>query len=245
MKRTPATMKRAPRARRSAAVLLPLLAAALLPPLAAAPASAQPHGSNNAVALQLAYSLVRDAGLDLVAADDGLPQGALTYSRRLLPLWRGWLWAEGTYSGGSREDEVLGGQFETSLYVQTLTAGARYAVPVTGWLAPYARLSLGAHAARLSVSSLSGVALTARDWAGAFAGSALLGAEALLPRRWVPGRVTGGLQLELGYAFASPLSFQLRPEQDEDLQLLRLQGVDLGGLSLQGFQLRVGAVVRF
>lgn len=87
-----------------------------------------------------------------------------------------------------------------------------------------------------------------QDRAAAFAGQALLGVELLWPGG-IPRRkarpITGGLTIEGGYGFSSPLGFDLAPEGDGDLNRIPLLGTEVGSVSLNGPQVRIGVLIHF
>jgi hypothetical protein len=201
--------------------------------------------ADHAISLSLNTGFVSDPGFDAVAASASLPQGELGYGLRLLELWGGGLWVEGAYAVGGRQSSLFGEQYKTDLLLQTITAGVRYSWPVTDWFVPRLRVLLGGQIARLGLKPGAGEEQGARAWSGAFTVGGLVGFELLVPRRWVPTRVTGGLVVEGGYCYSTPMSFSLAPPPDDKLQQIPVTGALPGSLALGGGQFRVGAVVRF
>ena len=216
------------------AVVLALIA------FAASPARAQ-----NELSVRVSTQFVPQSTLAATGATARLVLAELGYARRLVPLWRGGLWVEGAWSIGQRDEPDLFGAFESHLLVQSLTAGVRYALPVTAWFIPHLRAGGGALVGGYTLGR--GVPDTT-SWSGAATGYALAGAELLIPRE--PGRHgqslwTAGLVVEGGAIVSSKLSFHAEPQSNPDDLRIATTGADLGGFALSGFTLRIGIVVRF
>jgi hypothetical protein len=202
--------------------------------------------ADNSVSLRLSSSFIKDSSFDVVSENDHLAQVEISYARRMLELFDGELWVEGSYLAGPTGTTIFGGAAETDALLQTVTVGARFGYPVFFWLVPYVRLGMGVGIGTLTLTAAEQDSVY--DRAACFAGHVLAGVEVLWPRRALrtgASAFTFGLLIEAGYAFASRLEFELAPEGDEDLQQIPLRGSGMGGLSTSGAQLRVGAVVRF
>jgi len=181
----------------------------------------------------------------MVADNDHLPQMELSYSRRIMKVWRGSLWIEGAYLLGARKSTIFNKSYETHALIQTFTLGARYTLPVFDWLVPRLRVGAGAHVGQLGMEPEGNSQAAVNDWSAAFSGAVLGGVELLMPQRWMPTKTKVGLVVEGGYSFCTALSFDLAPAQDDDLLLIPLQGAHLGELSLDGGLLRISFMVRF
>jgi hypothetical protein len=218
--------------------------ACLLLVLAAAPADAL---ADNSFSIRVNSSWIGDSSFDVVSDNDLFAQAEFTFARRLLSFWRGEVWVDAAYVAGTAKSDLFDGQTKTRALLQNVTFGARYAYPVFSWLVPYSRLGLGVGVGTFELESVVG-ASTVQDRAAAFAGHFLLGVELLWPRRALltgTSYLTAGILVEAGYGFGSRLGFDLTPEGDEDLKQIPLAGVDIGGLSTNGWQLRVGGILRF
>jgi hypothetical protein len=205
--------------------------------LAATPARAQ-----NEVALRVTNGFYPSPSLDLFASDDLVLGAELGYSRELLRIWRGSLWAEGSYLVSSSKAESFSGQLQSKALFNTLNLGVLYRLPLWRWLVPHARFGLGVLIGTLSLDP-SGTDKVS-DTSAALSGQFLVGAELLWPRALRRG-FNFGLVIEGGYSFSSPLGFSVEPEQPEDLRTIPVSGADLGSVVLHGGQFRVGAVFRF
>jgi hypothetical protein len=171
----------------------------------------------------------------------------LNYARRLYALWEGHLWAEASYMVGASRDEIFGQELESRALLQSATLGARYTYQLMAWVVPFARAGLGVGIGTLELEG-DGVAGAVEDTAASFCGYLLVGVEVLLPLRRF--RETGhgftlGLVVEGGVAFASGLSFELGPEEDDELLQIPFESSSLGRINTSGGQVRVGLVARF
>ncbi len=213
-----------------------LLAALLLPGVARA---------DNSISLRIASSYFTAQGYDAVSKNNSLVQAEFNYARSLLKLWRGYLWAEGSYLVGAKGSKIFDKQFSTSLVAQSFTVGARYTLPVYEWLVPQVRTGLGVVVGRFGLDPASSDFSKVSDWTAGFTGYFLGGVELLIPRSWISTRATIGLTIEGGITFSSGLGFELSPDEDEDLEQIPLLQSDLGSIPLSGGQFRIGVVVRF
>jgi hypothetical protein len=203
--------------------------------------------ADNSFSIRINSSWIGDSSFDVVSDNDHVAQAEFTYARRLLSLWRGELWVDAAYVAGTSKSDLFGGQTKTRAFLQNVTFSARYAYPVFTWLVPYSRLGLGVGVGTFELESAIG-ASEVQDRAAALAGHMLFGVELLWPRRALltgTSYLTAGILVEAGYGFGSRLGFDLAPEEDEDLKQIPLAGVDVGGLSTNGWQLRVGGILRF
>lgn len=206
----------------------------------------QGAGANNTLGLQFKSSFIGDPGFDAVSANDHLSQVEFSYARELMPLGPGELWVEADYTLGNKKSELFGGALSTKAFLHSVMLGGCYKLPMWTWLVPRARLGLGVLMGRLSATTEG--AQEADDTAAAFTGHLLAGVELLWPRRVRrDGRTptTAGLVIEAGYGFSSALGFELRPEEDDENLLIPLSPSTSGTLALNGFQLRIGVLVRF
>lgn len=220
------------------------VAATLLVAAAVAPARAEPRQPQE-VSLRVSNQLVTDDGI-FATGPLPLTQGELSYARGILAPWRGTVWLEGSWTLGARTGYLFANH-DTTTFLQQITAGVRYSVPLLRWLVPHVRLGLGALVGHIFLRDSVGG--NTGDWSGAFTGYALGGVELLIPRAWMrdPDRrgFTMGLVVEGGYAFSTALAFHLVPEQSDDRIHTPLGGTDVGGLSLDGAVIRAGIVARF
>lgn len=208
----------------------------LLPAVAEAETSLSVRSSNRFVA---------DPAYDLLSGDDLLPQLEFNAAGRVLSLWPGHLWVEGSYLLGWRKSSLFGGRSTSWAYTHTFLAGARFTAPLLSWLAPMARVSLGVVVGGLGLKSKGAAGQEAEAWTAAFCGQALAGVEIKIPRVSVFKRATAGLVIEGGYTYATPLNFDLEPATNDDLRLIGQTGADLGSLDLSGPMVVVGMVVQF
>mgnify|MGYP000906992702 CR=1 FL=1 len=211
--------------------------------LAAAPARAE---QEIAIRASSTFAAVTDEGVYAVGSGSALVQAELSYAHTLARLGPGLLWIEGSYTAGSRSEHSLYGRFDTSLFAQQFTAGARWSWPVLRWLAPHVRLGLGALVGELD---LRGTAQSASDaWSAAFTSYALAGVTLTIPRRpRADGSTpfTAGIVIEGGGLFSSPLAFHTAPDHPDNLLTIPTTGADLGALTLTGPVFRAGIVARF
>lgn len=220
----------------------PLLLCLVL--LATLACSATAHAENS-LSLRISSSYFSSQGFDAVSENDNLVQAEFNYARKLFSLWRGHLWAEGSYLIGAKRSELFGETFKTSLTVQQITVGARYTLPVFEWLVPQVRTGLGLLVGIFNLDPSSDDYSQVSDTAFGLNGYLLGGVELLLPRSLISTRVTVGLTLEAGITFSTGLGFALEPEEDDELQQIPLIASELGSIPLSGPQFRIGAVVRF
>ena len=223
--------------------------------VAAALAQAGLARAHNEVSVRLSTTRVLDASYGGFSKSAGLLQAELGYARSLVELGRGALWVEGSWTVGASRTELFGGEAKVDALFHSVTVGARYAVPIWPWLVPHLRVGAGAlfGAARLQpAASGVGGSLTVTeadtDRTAGFAGYALAGISALVPRRWMRqggSGFTAGIVIEGGMSLASALRFEARPKTDPELLAIPRVASPLGGVSLSGPVLRLGAVVRF
>lgn len=222
-----------------------LLAAALIVALAW-PAAGR---ADNAVSLRLSNTFIAHQGYDAVSDNDHLAQLELNYARRLYALGEGDLWAEGSYLVGSAQDSIFGGRLETHVLLQSASLGVRYTYPLLAWLIPYGRAGMGVGVGTFELTGGGRDAeASVEDRAAAFCAYMLVGVEVLLPLRRF--RETGhgftiGLVIEGGIALSTGLSFDLAPEEDEELLQIPVQATGVGRINPTGGQLRLGVVARF
>lgn len=218
--------------------------AACLLTLLAAPRAGR---ANNSFSIRINQSWIADSSFDVVSDNDHIVQAEFTYARRLLDLWRGELWVDGAWMGGTSKTTLFGEQVRSQAFLQTITFSARYAYPVYSWLVPYSRVGLGVGVGTFELQpSENGEEVL--DRAASFTGHLLLGVEVLWPRRALltgSSYLTAGVLIEAGYAFGTNLGFDIEPDEDDDLKQIPLSGADLGGLSTNGWQLRIGGILRF
>jgi hypothetical protein len=229
---------------------IPKTITATLVLVAAGILGAGPARADYSVSIRIANSVIRDTSFDAVSEDDHLVQAEIGFARTVVELWEGILWVEGAYMGGAVRAPLFSGDAEASpelgASIQSATLGVRYDYPVFYWLVPYLRLGMGVGFGSLELNDTQEG--TVKDWAASFRGHILAGVELLWPRRALrlgQSSLAWGLLIEAGYGFGSKLGFDLRPEEDEELREIPLTGGGLGGLSVNGAQLRIGAVLRF
>jgi hypothetical protein len=208
----------------------------------------RPAMATNQLALSLSERFVDGGGLYALGSSGTLVQAELNYARALVLRARVGLWFKGGSAFGRRTG-LLFGTFETSAWLQDITAGLRLTLPIPrlSWLVPQLRAGGGVLVGHLSIDDRASV--SASRWSAAGTGYALGGVEIVLPPEWMKGAgrsgFTVGVIVEGGYALASALSFSLRPDQPDGQALIPLRGADLGSLSLNGALLRAGLVVCF
>ena len=206
-----------------------------------------PARADNSFSIRISNSWVADPSFDVVSDNDHLVQAEFNYARKLLSLWHGELWVEAAYMAGPSKAVLFGDAIEARAFLQNVTFSARYAYPVFTWLLPYARLGLGVGVGTLELESRA-TGSTVLDRAAGVAGHLLVGVEALWPHRALltgTSYITAGVIIEAGYGFGSRLGFELAPEEDEEIKRIPLAGSDAGSLDVNGWQLRVGGVLRF
>lgn len=130
----------------------------------------------------------------------------------------------------------------TDLVVHDAMVLARASVVTVEGVDVYAEAAAGPSIALLEVADGGA---DQRSRLGAF--EALGGLALYLPKRWLPrrgsSRVSGGLDLGVGYAFRSKL--KVRPELDVDDDAIPTRTTRFGDVSLRGLTWRAGVFVRF
>ncbi len=202
-------------------------------------------GAETSLSVRNSNRFVADAGYDLLSSDDLFPQLEFNAARRILSVWPGHLWVEGSYLLDWRKNKIFGGRATAWSYTHSFMVGARFSVPVFSWLEPMARVSMGVVVGGLDLKSNLARSQNAEAWDAAFCGQALGGIELKIPRVSIFKRVTAGIVVEGGYTFATDLEFHAEPSVDEDLRLISQTGTTLGSLDLSGPMVVVGAVVQF
>jgi len=206
--------------------------------------------ADNSVSIRINNSWIGDPSFDVVSTNDHFVQAEFNYARRLLQFRQaelGEIWAEAAYMAGPTSSTLFGESTKAEAFLQNVTLSVRYAYPVVAWLVPYLRVGLGVGIGTLELEPLKG-GDRVKDRAAGLAGHVLAGVELLWPRRaLLAGRshLTTGLVIEAGYGFGSRLNFQLSPDEDDELKQIPLSGVNVGHLTTQGWQLRIGGVLRF
>jgi len=126
------------------------------------------------------------------------------------------------------------------------------------WVRPFVRGELGLTFGFLGLGYDVSGDEDVSDWAMAGRGHAGVGVR-LVPFNTMPaakegeeprtGGVSFGIDVEVGYTYASPLDFDdLRPpepDEDEDPPRIPLRSLAFGSLDLSGVEMRIGALIRF
>lgn len=198
------------------------------------------------VAIRMSADFASDGGLYATGSSKNLYQAELGYAHSVRSWRRVQLWVEGSWTIGERHDRLFGA-YETGLLAQSFTVGARGTYAVRPWFVPQVRAGAGALIGTLHMTNLASGDVN--QTAPAFTLYALAGAQFLLPRPWMkqPGAhgVTAGVVVEGGYTFASDLHYTLAPASAGDRVQMPSVATDLGGVSLSGGLVRVGALLRF
>jgi hypothetical protein len=207
--------------------------------------------ANNEVSLRVSSNYMVDDGVYAFSENSQLVQAELTYARALFHPQRG-LWAEASWTVGGSSADLFGSQLSSRALLNAFTLGARYTRPLWPWLVPMARAGLGVLIGSMRIegnATMGSESPSISDTTAAVYGYLLGGVELLLPRRWmrIDDRAgwTVGLVIEGGLVFSSSLSWTLKPEQDEDLRLIPLDGTDIGGFSATAGVFRLGLLARF
>ena len=210
-----------------------------------------PAEAHNEIGLRFSSTMLADSGIFALAKHDRVAQAELSYARALFDPQRG-LWIEASWMIGRVRADLFGDEVEATGLFQSFSLGTRYTLPLTPWLVPQMRAGLGLSTG--DVSLLGANVGGRRDSVSsstelALGGYLLAGLELLLPRRWMyratGSGFTGGLTIEGGVTFTTPMRFELAPEPDDELRTIPLSGVDIGSLTVSGAVLRVGVVMRF
>lgn len=162
------------------------------------------------------------------------------------------------YAGGTQKDDVFSGTFDTRLAIHEIPVTLRYRYRVFEWLEPYARVAVGPTFAKASLEQVAWSGDRLKQQGFGFRGSAGVGVELLLPRRFfrkkgasvAGGGFTMGLALEAGYAYRLPIAFdamkQDAPKGNGDHEKQLPQGsVNLGTLDGSGVYYTVDLVLHF
>ena len=138
----------------------------------------------------------------------------------------------GEFSTVSKSESVLASSF-TTLDVRTAGARARYAFDLSDWVRPYLSAGASVVLASMTLDTLS-TTLDANDTGFGFDVAA--GVEVQ-----TQGRFSVGAYHDFGFAYRTPLRFDAAPNRSDGPQ----QGVDLGEVTLHGFQWRAGLFVGY
>jgi hypothetical protein len=148
------------------------------------------------------------------------------------------VWAEAGLTTGSA-DGTMFQTLSTEISTLGLTGGLRARYQLHRLIAASARLSLGAQRARVAISSGSGSASDHGWGATASAGAALdLFAVARPPFGF-------GVRAELGYVVGQAIGLTARRDSPDDVLMLAMDEVALGGLDLSGPTFAISLVGQF
>jgi hypothetical protein len=154
--------------------------------------------------------------------------------------------------------DLLFGSYTTSILSHGVYGGARISLridrDVVEWLQPFARVDGGYMWAKGRLSSAAG-GITVEDWGSngfIYAGA---GVQVTIPVAFIrekmhiciSKRFSVGLGAEIGYIKPWPMKFSMGQGGDGNgnVDPIPVQGVDLGGLDLEGMTVRFGLVVTF
>jgi len=172
--------------------------------------------------------------------DDNLSGSSFGYARDLgLAVRPGLaLWAEAGLATGSA-DGTMFQTLSTEISTLGLTGGLRARYQLHRLIAASARLALGAQRASVAISSSGGSASDHGWGAMASAGAALdLFAVARPPFGF-------GVRAELGYVAAQAIGLTARRDSPDDVLMLAMDEVTLGGLDLSGPTFAISLVGQF
>lgn len=147
------------------------------------------------------------------------------------------------YRYGETENSSLFGAARTTLKLHEPRGFMRFSyAPVEG-VDAYLQLAGGVSIADYTIDFDS----YSDERTYAFVGDALAGTMLALPKRWLPrrgsSRVTGGIDLGMGYTYRTPLTIEPTVELDDDP--ISTQFSEFGKVQVRGFTWRLGLFVRF
>jgi hypothetical protein len=165
-----------------------------------------------------------------------------------VPIGQGRLFLGGglTYRRSGRADGIFEDALTTDLIVHDPMALGRVSLNPTDGVDFYAQLAAGPSIALVTTGTPEGLR-TASQRRITGVGEAFGGMTLYLPKRLLPrkgsGRITGGLDLGLGYSFRGKID--IAPELDTPDDAISTTSVDLGDLALRGLVWRAGFFIRF
>jgi hypothetical protein len=196
--------------------------------------------------LELGYrgSFVPDQGFDPFSGNDFMPEFYLAASRTVFTSGR-FSFAPGVeWDNGGRSSQVR--QFDTaSLRLNRLTVPLEGRVHFGPWGYAFARVAPGVAALQTQLTDASSPAtLSKTQWL--FATDLSAGYAWLLWPRFQASQLTGRLwlQADVGYALVAQAQLNLGPDLGSG-NAQRVDGVDLGTLSMNGAFFRISAAASF
>lgn len=216
-----------------------------VPPAPAPPPPPRPIRWRLDLGVGAGTTVVGDPGLRAFTSGRNLPEtGASAIFDFRLAGGRFFVGGGLAYQHVGRHGDALGSQLLTALELHEPQVVGRGSASLVEGLDAFARVGVGPSIARLGMQSSGYEPASLRHVLPKV--DARAGLSLYLPKAWLPrkqaARVTGGLELGVGYAWRGGL--EVRPTLVQDDDPLRATTASWGGLALRGVSLGVTLFVR-